>query len=298
MRVIARSSGCAVALLLAGTAALAAPAAAQASIPGGTVVPCSSSALVTAIQRANSARFATLVLSRGCNYVLTMAAAPNDGLPPVTGNLVILGSGGTTISRSSSAGKFRIFDVPGRLVLANVTVANGNSGNEVGGGIIDDDGTLVLRNVRLTGNTAPSGGGLAVLNGGRATVSFSVLDGNNATGFTGGAIDINSGDLVVDHSRVTGNTAHLDGGGVATNSPSTTRITGTVVARNVAGRVGGGIVNGATMVLRGDRVVFNRAGSGGGGIFNDGTLSLLFTLVAFNSPDNCSPQGTIRGCRH
>jgi hypothetical protein len=131
-------------------------------------------------------------------------------------------------------------------------VANGNSGNEVGGGIIDDDGTLVLRNVRLTGNTAPSGGGLAV----------------------------------------------LDGGGVATSSPSTTRITGTVVARNVAGRVGGGIINGATMVLRGDRVVFNRAGSGGGGIFNDGTLSLLFTLVAFNPPDNCSPQGTIRGCHH
>jgi hypothetical protein len=44
--------------------------------------------------------------------------------------------------------------------------------------------------------------------------------------------------------------------------------------------------------------VFNRAGNLGGGILNAGTLSLRFTLVAFNSPDNCSPPGTIRGCPH
>ena len=112
MRIISRSSGYASALLLAGTAALAAPAAAQASaaLPGPPVVPCSSSALVAAIQQANSARFATLVLSRGCDYVLTKAVSGKDGLPPITGNLVVLGSGGTTISRSSSAA-FRIFDV-------------------------------------------------------------------------------------------------------------------------------------------------------------------------------------------
>jgi hypothetical protein len=300
MRTISRSSVYASALLLAGTAALAMPAAAQASaaLAGPPVVPCSSSALVAAIQQANSARFATLVLSRGCNYVLTTAASGKDGLPPITGNLVVLGSGGTTISRSSSAA-FRIFDVAphARLALANLTVVNGNSGNEVGGGILDL-GTLVLRNVRLTGNTAPSGGGLAVQNGAHATISFSELDGNNAAAIAGGAID-NSADLVIDHSRVTGNTAHDFGGGVFTSDPGTSRITRTVVARNVAGRTGGGIVNttGATTVLTLDRVVFNSAGSGGG-IFNGGTVLLRFTLVAFNSPDNCSPQGTIRGCRN
>ncbi|HEX6856875.1 MAG TPA: right-handed parallel beta-helix repeat-containing protein, partial [Streptosporangiaceae bacterium] len=167
-----------------------------------------------------------------------------------------------------------------------------------GGGILDL-GTLVLRNVRLTGNSAPSGGGLAIQNGAHATISFSELDGNNATGAAGGAID-NSADLVVDHSRLTGNTAHTFGGGVFTLDPGTSRITRTVVARNVAGRTGGGIVNtaGATTVLALDRVVFNRAGSAGGGIFNGGTIMLRFTLVAFNSPDNCSPQGTIQGCRH
>jgi hypothetical protein len=299
MRTISRSSVYASALLLAGTAALALPAAAQASatLPGPPVVPCSSSALVAAIQQANSARFATLVLSRGCSYVLTTAASGKDGLPPITGTLVVLGSGGTTISRSSAAA-FRIFDVAarGRLTLANLTVANGNSGNEVGGGILDE-GTLVLRNVRLTGNTAPSGGGLAAQNGAHATISFSQLDGNNAAAIAGGAID-NSADLVIDHSRVTGNTAHDFGGGVFTMSPGTSRISHTVVARNVAGRTGGGIDNtmGASTVLTLDRVVFNSAGSGGG-IFNGGTIQLRFTLVAFNSPDNCSPRGTIQGCR-
>ena len=283
--------------IVAGAAVFAAPAAAQASAL--TVVPCSSSALVTAINQANGAGSATLLLSRGCHYVLPTAVALGDGLPPVTGSLVILGSGGTTISRSPSDGaeKFRIFEVVSgaRLTLVNVTVANGDPGPIRGGGILDD-GTVVLRNVRLTGNTATEGGGLVVLNGAHATISFSQLDGNNASIGSGGAIE-SAGDLVVNHSRVTGNTAGNDGGGVFTQGGSS-QITGTVVARNVARNVGGGIFNVAIVALTGDRVVFNHAGNSGGGIFNAGTLSLRFTLVAFNSPDNCHPQGTIRGCRH
>src|SRR5947208_416958 len=91
--------------IVAGAAMFAAPAAAQASAAAGpTVVPCSSSALVTAVNQANSAGSATLLLARGCTYVLPTAVAPSDGLPPVFGNLVILGSGGTTISRSPSDG--------------------------------------------------------------------------------------------------------------------------------------------------------------------------------------------------
>jgi hypothetical protein len=39
----------------------------------------------------------------------------------------------------------------------------------------------------------------------------------------------------------------------------------------------------------------------GGGILSAGplaTVTLRFTLVAFNTPDNCNPQGTIAGCRN
>jgi hypothetical protein len=295
MRLSVRSSVYAAALLLAGTGTLAAPAAAQASIPGRTVVPCSSSALVTAIQQANSARFTTIVLSRSCNYVLTSAASPGDGLPPITGDIVILGSGGTTISRSSSTA-FRIIEVAasGRLSLVNVTVANGSTPDKGGG--IRNNGTLALRGVRLTGNSAGNGGGgLAVEIGARATVSFSQLAGNDAG--SGGGI-LSFGQLAVNHSRVDGNSAASDGGGVNTQGPGTSRITGTVVTRNRAGSLGGGLSNLGTTVLIGDRVVFNRAFQGGGISRNQGTVSLRFTLVAFNSPDNCTPRGAIRGCRH
>jgi hypothetical protein len=350
MRVNARSSGYAAAVLLAGAAALAAPAAASAAIQPPSNVPCSADALVAAIQQANAAGSGTLLLSRGCNYVLTAAVTSTiGGLPPITGNLTITGSRGTTISRAATAGDFRIIAVEptGALALANVTVANGTT-KSIGGGIldlgtlalrgvrltgnsassggglfvfdgaratvsnsefsgnsatdlggaIDDVGTLALRAVRLTGNEAVNGGGLGVGTSGQAAVSFSQLTGNSATGVGGGAID-NFGQLAVDHSSLAGNSANVNGGGLNTEAPGTSRISGTRVAHNRAGGLGGGISNLGSTVLTADRVVFN-SGADGGGISSNlnGTVTLRFTLVAFNSPDNCHPQGTIRGCRH
>lgn len=306
MRKIARSPGYAGALLLAGAAVFAAPAAAQASaaLPGPAVVPCNSDALVTAISQANRARFATLVLSRGCDYVLGNAVGGDDGVPPVTGNLRILGRGGTTISRSSDTpAAFRIFDVApgGVLTLVNLTVANGEIVNpNEGAAGIRDAGTATLQNVRLTGNTsfADFGGGLSVENGARATVSGSELDGNFTDG-VGGAI-FNDGHLIIDRSTLSGNTATAgSGGAIYTNTGSATLISRTVVTHNSARLHGGGIFNTATVVLSGDRVTFNQASlGGGGGISNSssGTVLLLFTRVASNAPDNCNPQGTIRGC--
>jgi hypothetical protein len=302
MRTIARPSGYAAALLLAGTAALAAPAAAQASapIPGPPVVPCSSSALVAAIKNANSAGTATLRLSPLCSYVLTSAVSADDGLPMITGRLTVIGGPRTTISRSSSAGSFRILHVANSaaLTLVNVTVANGSVPVSAGGGI-EDEGTLVLRNVRLTGNTAGNGGGLSVNDGAHATISGSELEGNSATGAVGGAI-LNVGDLVIDRSILARNTVHFFGGGVNAQPGSTTRISHTVVTRNSAGNQGGGLVNHGTMVLTGDRVVFNQATTAGGGVLNanNGTVTLRFSVIAFNSPDNCNPQGIIAGCRN
>jgi hypothetical protein len=85
---------------------------------------------------------------------------------------------------------------------------------------------------------------------------------------------------------------------VLTDPSSTTRISGTAVTRNSAG-AGGGLLNVGTMVLTGDRVLLNHADTGGGiRVSDNGTVTLRHTVVALNSPDNCSPQGTIRGCRH
>jgi hypothetical protein len=300
MRILSRSSGYAGALLLAGTAALAAPAAlASAAVQPPPNVPCSSMALAAAIQHANSVGSATLLLAGNCNYVLTTAAAPADGLPPITGNLVITGAQGTTISRSSSAPAFRILHVAagGSLTLTGVTVANGFTPSDQEGGGIKDEGTLALRNVQLTGNRALNGGGLFVGPRAHAAVSFTQFSGN-AVGSLGGAV-INEGALVMDHSRLTGNTAPQEGGGVNTQPSGTSQISSSAVFRNRAGTKGGGLSNRGTTVLFGDRVLFNTAGSAGGGIASiTGTVSLRFTLVVANSPDNCSPRGAVRGCPH
>src|SRR5436190_5331115 len=189
MRMISRTSGYAGALLLAGTAALAAPAAlASAAVQPPPNVPCSSSALVAAIQHANSAGSATLLLSPGCNYVLTTAVSADDGLPTVTGNLTITGSQGTTISRSSAT-LFRILHVAagGSLTLSGVTLANGNT-NNFGGGILDL-GTLALRNVGVTGSTAAFGGGLYIAPSGHVTISSSEFSGNDGIALGGGVSD-------------------------------------------------------------------------------------------------------------
>ena len=351
MRITPRSSVYAGALLLAGTAALAAPAAlASAAVQPPPNVPCSSSALVAAIQHANTVGSATLLLAPGCNYVLTTAASDGDGLPPVTGSLTISGSQGTTISRSSSAPAFRILHVAagGSLTLAGVTLANGST-NNFGGGVLDlgtlalqnvkvtgstaafggglfigtnaraaasfseftgntaidtggaisaEGAALALRNVKLAGNTADSAGGALFTGAGQTMISFSSLTGNTSQGFGGGAIN-NASQLAIDHSTLSGNTARgTEGGGLRTAVGGTSQVSRTVVTRNSAGTAGGGIANHGTTVLTLDRVVLNHATDGGGIANLTGTVSLRFTLVAFNSPDNCTPQGTIRGCRH
>jgi len=350
MRILSRSSGYAGALLLAGTAALAAPAAlASAAVQPPPNVPCSSSALIAAIQHANSVGSATLLLAGGCNYVLTSAVSADDGLPTVTGSLSLSGSQGTTISRSANA-LFRILHVApgGNLTLSGVTVANGNT-NNFGGGILDlgtlalqdvkvtgstaafggglfigtnaratassseftgntaidtggaisaDGAALTLRNVKLAGNTADSAGGALFTGAGQTTISFSRLTGNTSQGFGGGAIN-NASQLSIDHSRLSGNTARgTEGGGLRTAVGGTSQVSRTVVTRNSAGTAGGGIANHGTTVLTLDRVVLNHATDGGGIANLTGSVSLRFTLVAFNSPDNCTPRGTIRGCRH
>lgn len=292
MRFTARPPGYAAGLLLAGTAALAAPAAAQAAAPPPvpTGVPCSAASLVTAIQNANKAGPSTLVLAGGCNYVLTSAATQNDGLPPITKNLTIFGGQGTTIS---AAGQFRIFEVAGtgKLTLVNVTVANGHA--FTGGGITTDEGTIVLRDTRLTGNTGTVGGALFIGARANATISDSDLEGNKVSG--GGGAIFNQGTLVVERSTLTRNSAD-QGGAVYTDLFATTRITSTTVTRNSSDQEGGAFVNGGTTELTGDQVTLNSAAKGGGIFSLRGTVSLLRSVIALNSPDNCNPRGTIPGC--
>lgn len=60
---------------------------------------------------------------------------------------------------------------------------------------------------------------------------------------------------------------------------------------------GGGIFNAGWVNLIRSLVNLNDATAAGGGIFKDsGTVTLTNSIVKDNSPDNCSPPGSVSGC--
>ncbi len=113
---------------------------------------CDTPSLISAITTANGTPGgSTLVLPTGCVYTLESANNTTEGgtgLPVITGNVTIQGSG-STITRSSATGvtAFRIFDVAsgGSLTLNSLTLSNGLANNgQQGGGAIFNHGTLAV----------------------------------------------------------------------------------------------------------------------------------------------------------
>ena len=234
------------------------------------------------------------MLPANCNYDITTAAAPGDGLPVITGHVVLAGAHNTAIRRRAAA-TFRLFDVAagGSLSLTSITVDGGHS-TGLGGGI-QNAGTVVLSQAVFTNNTGSNGGALANNASGTMRVSDTVFERNAATSVGGGAI-INFADLTVTGSILSRNTAPINGGAVNTQPGGTTRLTSVTISENTSVGLGGGLSNLGTTVLTGSTVTHNQ-GSGGGGIATGNTnVTLRATVVRNNTPDNCNPLNTIPGC--
>jgi hypothetical protein len=289
------------AVALAGAALTAALPAAQAQATVGglqpIIVPCSTDALVTAINTANSLSAATVVLPGNCTYTITAPATANDGLPVITGHITLVGGRNAVIRRSPAAfTAFRILDVAagGALSLRGISVLNGST-NGLGGGI-QNAGTLILSHAMLSGNRAGNGGALANLAGATASVSETQIDANTTTGVGGGGI-LNSGTLTLATSILSGNSAPINGGGLNTQPAGTSRIIQSTIVRNVSGGLGGGISNLGATSLDGTVVQLNEGSSGGGiATSNSNNVILRSSFVRHNTPDNCSPLNTIPGC--
>ncbi|WP_326597081.1 hypothetical protein [Streptomyces sp. NBC_01803] len=266
----------------------ASPAAAQPI----AIVPCSTSALVAAIETANDEGGGELLLAAGCTYTLTDDNEDSgNGLPVITSDITLLGAG-TTIARSPSADDFRILQVApeGELILSALTIKGGSTEGD-GGGILNE-GDLTLNATQVSSNTAGWGGGIA-----------------------------NYGDLVIDvGSRVTANSAEYAGGGVA--STGTVKVRASSIDHNsVTGTdaLGGGLFNeygvvlvevsgigsnsalgdggsgaglatvGGSVDLTLSTVESNHADTAPGGISNDGgDVGLLLSPVFGNDPTNCA----------
>jgi hypothetical protein len=258
------------------------PVAAQAA---AVSVPCSETALVSAINTANANPGSdTLNLAAGCTYSLTGshgdAGNGPDGLPVITSVIALVGTP-NIITRSSLA-LFRIAEVSstGKLTLTRVTLDRGNTLGS-GGGVLNRGAvTFTSAGSGLTNNTAlGTGGGLSnsdtpIGTAPAATFTGSTLLGNTATSGSGGAIYNGVRDaLTMTSSVVTSNTSLLaQGGGIAANG-STTSLTSTSVTANTATLGAGGVL---------------RLG---------GTMTTNTSPISANIPNNCvGSSPAVPGC--
>jgi hypothetical protein len=267
----ARAYACFVSVL---GAALIAPATARAQ----TITPCSTPALIAAINSANAGGPATIVLTPGCVYPLTTPAETGsrgpDGLPIIRRSIEIRGNG-ATIQRTAGSPPFRILEVlSGGLTLRGLTIRGGDSGADTGGGVLVDGGTVFsATSVTFTGNRGDNG---AALSGDTADVTLrsSRISGNTTTGGGAGSV-YNDGSLLVVSTNIVDNTANTGGGGLYNEQGGVTTVRSSIIRGNTARTTfGGGVVNlsGSTLRLESSTVALNTAATDGGGIYNSGSL--------------------------
>ncbi|MFD7200448.1 hypothetical protein [Streptomyces sp. NPDC059893] len=267
---------------LATVVATATPASAQ------TVVPCSASALSTAITNANTAGGGTLVLARGCTYSLVTAP-----LPSIQATITIVGRN-TTIARDAGAAPFSVLSVAlgGNLTLTNTTITGGKTpdvGNVDFGGGIANRGMLTVTGSSIHHNEARFSGGIG---GGSGTVTRIVNTSvfQNTANVNGGGL-ANDGDMTIINSRIHDNTATTGVGGGLANDGTLRIVSSDVNVNHASGNRAGGIANvgGGTTNITSSNVIRNTAAVAPGGILNSGgAVTLVASRVRENTPTNCA----------
>ncbi|MFN8525610.1 MAG: right-handed parallel beta-helix repeat-containing protein [Chloroflexota bacterium] len=196
--------------------------------------PCT---LRAAVQAANRAGTATIVLAASENYRLTLTGSDDAGLAgdlDVTGEITIMPSASGPAAIVQTAPQ-RVFEVQagGKLNLTNLTVAGGNTA--LGGGIlVNPEGQAILTGVTLTQNNASDKGGGIFANG--VVRAFNTtISGNSATDAGGGVYVGPAGDFRVANVTITNNRAG-GGGGISTEGDGQLVILeNTIVANQAAG---------------------------------------------------------------
>ena len=214
--------GCVPALLVLATVS---PLRAEAN----TAVPCTSVALVSAINAANAMLSGdTLDLAAGCTYDYLSPDNVTDGgnaLPVIVAPITINGNGATITRDVGALTGFRIFEVAtnGSLVLNNTTVSNGTAlGN--GGGILAAGG-LTLNGATITGNTGSGVDQLPSAPGFTATNTAFTSNSQNGIFNQGSGVD----------SVIGGSASNNIGAGVLSNGPIS--INGATISGNSMGVV-------------------------------------------------------------
>lgn len=208
-------------------------------------------------------------------------------LPTINDTLTIDGGNHITVDGSDNV---KLFVVQGTLNLSSLIVANAYCDEQSGGGgAVTNFGTLNTNQVTFANNDSTEClGGAAIDNqGGTVSVQGSIFEGNVA-GSGGGAIQ-NSGTLSVSGSRFSNNSVSdfADGGGIYNKSGGTANITTSAFSANQVSNGNGGAIandNGSSVNVKNSYFSGNISNSNGGAISNDaGTLTVANTQFAANT---------------
>lgn len=262
-----------------------------------TPIACTTTALSAAMNAANTAGTASILLPSNCTYSFQGAPA-GDALPTVTGVVTIIGGENTVIERALTTSPFRIVTISeaGSLSLQHLTIRYGKSTGF--GGAIFNNGSLNLEDVTLSNNSAADGGAIFISSTGTASIVTSIFLANTTTSVGGGAI-MNFGNLLAQNSFFSRNTAPVNGGAINTQSSGTTSLLLCLVTHNTSSGWGGGLSNLGTTNLTQCIINFNTGNSGGGiatGNTNVFISNTSATALLNNSPNNCSPLNFIVDC--
>jgi hypothetical protein len=287
--------------------------------------------LIDAINAANAACTsdparsvaAPAVINLAANGHYTLTAVDNtdagsNGLPVITGTVIINGNG-ATIARSSAAGtpEFRILRARSgsTLTLRDLTLTNGavTTGDKDAqfGGALNSFGTVTLERTRIISNTAGFGGGGLLLGRGPVVITDSLVISNSAGG-GGGGIQVQAGTVELIAVTIENNRAP-DGGGLVTvvgsEALTLTVNRSTIVKNSATGSdnpvegTGGGIrlsqaISGTTMdtivVVNDTLIANNQAINGGGigmGLIQPGSLHLIQLTLNRSAVVNNVAQG-------
>jgi len=235
-------------LVLSATAlgtAVMLPVAAQAAVVRPATVACTESALVAAVNAANSAGGGTVTLTPGCTYTLTASHGSDgvngpDGLPIITTPVSFSGNA-NVITRAPGAAPFRVVQVAptGALTLNAVTLSGGDAtaADNNGGGVLNFGGFTATGSA-LSGNTAAGTGG-ALYNSGissAATFTSSTVKSNHAA--RGAGLADNLGTLTTTSTVINANAASTSPGGVYFLAGTITTTSTTITANTPTNCVG------------------------------------------------------------
>jgi predicted outer membrane repeat protein len=135
-----------------------------------------------------------------------------NALPAIINGLTLRGNGATLI-RDEAAEPFRFFEIMfGPFTLENITLQNGDAGEDWGGAIHSFNASMALERVRFVNNHADNGGGFYFTFGG-LTVRYSEFIENSAA-FAGGGVYLDSAKSTFVNTTFTGNIAESRGGGI------------------------------------------------------------------------------------